>query len=179
MNDTTPIESADQTPLAPPARSTRLLAVGVLLVVALAGVIGGVALDRVVLRQRTAEWRGGPPRGGERRPAPRRPSAMLGADLKLTEAQAVRIDSLIERQMRGFREVRQSTQPAIDSLMAQTRRSIDSILTPAQRAAFDSVRTRREAEFKKRYPNGAPSRGPGGRPGSGPGDWPRSPRERP
>lgn len=91
---------------------------------------------------------------------------MLGADLKLTEEQAVRIDTLIERQMRGFREVRKSTQPAIDSLMAQTRRSMDSILTPVQRTMLDSARARREAEFKRRFPNGAPSRG-------GPGDWPR------
>lgn len=158
MNDTTRIELADDSPLAAPARSTRLLAVGVLVVVALAGVIGGVALDRVVLRPRSADWRGGPPRNGERRP-PRRPSAMLGAELKLTEEQAVRIDTLIEKQMRGFRAIRRSTQPAVDSLMAQTRRSIDSILTPTQRVQLDSARARREAEFRKRYPNRVPSRG--------------------
>lgn len=166
MNDTTRIESADDTPLAPPARSTRLLAVGVLVIVALAGVIGGVALDRTVLRPRGAEWRGGPPRSGERRP-PRRPSAMLGAELKLTEEQAVRIDTLIENQMRGFREIRRSTQPAVDSLMAQTRRAIDSILTPAQRTMLDSARARRQAEMKKRYPNGVPQRGVPGRGGNG------------
>lgn len=166
MNDTTRIESADDTPLAPPARSTRLLAVGVLVIVALAGVIGGVALDRSVLRPRGAEWRGGPPRSGERRP-PRRPSAMLGAELKLTEEQAVRIDTLIENQMRGFREIRRSTQPAVDSLMAQTRRAIDSILTPAQRTMLDSARARRQAEMKKRYPNGVPQRGVPGRGGNG------------
>lgn len=93
---------------------------------------------------------------------------MLPAELKLSEAQAVRIDTLIERQMRGFRDIRQSTQPRIDSLMAQTRRSMDSLLTPAQRVLLDSSRARREAEFKKRYPNGAPMRGGG--------DWPRAPR---
>lgn len=168
MNDTTRIESADDTPLAPPARSTRLLAVGVLVVIALAGVIGGVALDRVVLRPRNTDWRGGPPRGGERRPGPRRPSAMLGAELKLTEEQAVRIDTLIENQMRGFREIRRSTQPAVDSLMAQTRRAIDSILTPTQRAQLDSARARREAEFKKRHPNGVPPHGAPGSRGGGP-----------
>lgn len=167
MNDTTRIEPADDTPLAPPARSTRLLAVGVLVIVALAGVIGGVALDRVVLRPRNAEWRGGPPRNGERHP-PRRPSAMLGAELKLTEEQAVRIDTLIENQMRGFRDIRRSTQPAVDSLMAQTKRTIDSILTPTQRAMLDSARARREAEFKKRYPNGVPQRGTPGNRGGGP-----------
>ncbi len=167
MNDTNRIESADDAPLATPARSTRLLAVGVLVIVALAGVIGGVALDRAVLRPRSAEWRGGPPRGGERSRTPRRPSAMLGAELKLTEEQAVRIDTLIENQMRGFRDIRRSTQPAVDSLMAQTKRAIDSILTPAQRTMLDSARARREAELKKRYPNGVPQRGAPGRGSNG------------
>jgi len=165
MNDNTPMDpTADDTPVSPPTRSTRLLAVGVLVVVALAGMLGGVALDRSVLRPH-----GGPSRSdvehGERRSTPRRPSAMLGAELKLTEDQAVRIDTLIERQMSGFRAIRKSTQPAIDSLMAQTRRSMDSILTPTQRSMLDSARARREAEFRKRFPNGAPSRGPG--------DWSR------
>lgn len=174
MNDNAPLDSADDA-LPPPARSTRMLAAGVLVVVALAGIVGGVALDHTVLRQRGWDGRpgsGSGPLRGERRPAPRRPSAMLGADLKLSEEQAVRIDTLIERQMRGFRDIRQSTQPAIDSLMAQTRRSMDSILTPTQRTMLDSARARREAEFKKRFPNGAPSRG-------GPGDWGRGPMRQP
>jgi Spy/CpxP family protein refolding chaperone len=166
------LDAAEGTPLAPPSRGTRTLAVGVLLVVALAGVIGGIALDRSVLRQRPGEGRSGPGRIGARQPGPRRPSAMLGADLKLTEEQAVRIDTLIERQMRGFREVRKSTQPAIDSLMAQTRRSMDSILTPVQRTLLDSARARRESEFKRHYPNGGPTRG-------GPGEWPRGAPGRP
>jgi Spy/CpxP family protein refolding chaperone len=172
MTDNSPFDAAAEAPLAPPSRTTRLLAVGVLVVVALAGVIGGVALDRAVLRPHQGDGRGMMGRGGERRQAPRRPSDMLGADLKLTPEQAVRIDTLIERQMRGFRDVRQSTQPAIDSLMAQTRRAMDSILTPGQRTLLDSARTRREAEFKKRFPNGGPPRG-------GPGDWGRGAMRRP
>ncbi len=174
MNDDSSLAAAEDVPLAQPSRATRLLAVGVLVVVALAGVIGGIALDRTVLRQH--QWEGRLARGTERRAGPRRPSAMLGADLKLTEAQAVRIDTLIERQMRGFRDIRQSTQPAIDSLMAQTRRSMDSILTPDQRTMLDSARARREAEFKKRFPNGGPPRGG---PGGGPGDWGRGATVRP
>ena len=171
MTDERSLDAADETPQAPPSRNTRLLAVGVLLIVALAGVIGGIALDRTVLRQRLAEGRGGAMRGGERRQGPRRPSDMLGAELKLTADQAVRIDTLIERQMRGFRDIRQSTQPAIDSLMAQTRRSMDSILTTDQRTRLDSARARREAEFKKRFPSGGPQRGPG--------EWGRAAPRRP
>ncbi|HEY3288406.1 MAG TPA: hypothetical protein VGJ96_14895 [Gemmatimonadaceae bacterium] len=171
MTDKTSFDAAEETPLAPPPRATRLLAVGVLLIVALAGLIGGVALERTVLRPRAWAERAGTWRG-ERRGTPRRPSAMLPAELKLTEAQAVRIDTLIERQMRGFREIRKSTQPAIDSLMAQTKRSMDSILTPAQRTVLDAARAKREAERRRRYPDGAPSN-------RGPGDWPRPPAVRP
>lgn len=171
MTDNSSLDAAGETPLVAPSRSTRLLAVGVLLVVALAGLIGGIALDRTLLPQRQWEGRGGGAHSGPRQQGPRRPSAMLGVDLKLTEEQAVRIDSLMERQIRGFREIRQSTQPAIDSLMAQTRRSMDSIITPGQRALLDSARARREAGLKKRYPNGTPPRG-------GPGDWGRvTPRQ--
>jgi len=53
-----------------------------------------------------------------------------------------------------------------DRVSAQTRRAIDSILTPTQRARLDSAHARREAEMKKRYPNGVPQRGAPGR-GSG------------
>ncbi len=175
MTDERSLDAADDSPLTPPSRTTRLLAAGVLLVVALAGIIGGIALDRTVLRQRQADGRGGAMRGGERHAGPRRPSDMLGAELKLSPEQAVRIDTLIERQMRGFREIRQSTQPAIDSLMAQTRRSMDSILTVGQRTMLDSARAKREAEFKRRYPNGGPRGGAGG----GAGEWGRGATRRP
>lgn len=171
MTDNASLDAADEMPLAPPSRATRLLAVGVLVVVALAGVIGGIALDRTVLRQRQADGRWGAIRGGERHPGPRRPSDMLGAELKLTPEQAVRIDTLIEQQMRGFRDIRKSTQPAIDSLMAQTKRSIDAILTADQRTMLDSARARREAEFKRRFPNGAPR--------GAPGEWGRGGTRRP
>ena len=168
MNEHSPLDAADDAAMAPPSRGTRLLAVGVLLVVALAGVVGGIALERTVFHGRPDYGRGAPGRGGERRPGSRRPSDMLGADLKLSPDQAVRIDTLIERQMRGFREIRHSTQPAIDSLMAQTRRAMDSIFTPAQRATLDSARAKREADFRKRFPNGAPPRGTPGDRGRGP-----------
>jgi len=158
----------DAAPVTPP-RAPRLQALLVLCIVAIAGVVAGIVLERTVLRPHV--WSPRMAQRSERRGAPRRPSAMLPAELKLTEEQAVRVDTLIERQMRGFREIRQSTQPAIDSLMAQTKRSMDSILTPIQRAVLDSARAKREGEFRRRFPNGAPSRGPN--------DWGRPPMPRP
>jgi Spy/CpxP family protein refolding chaperone len=170
MTEHTPLGAADTTPLAQPSRAPRLAAIAVLFIVALAGIIGGVALERSVLRPQHWAARNAAPRG-ERRVPPRRPSAMLPSELKLTAEQAARIDTLIERQMLGFREIRRSTQPAIDSLMAQTKRSMDSILSPAQRTLLDSSRARREREYRRRSPDGAPPRGPGER-------W-RAPEPRP
>ncbi len=175
MTDPRSTNPADDSPLSPlpaPARSTRLLAVGVLLTVLAAGVLGGIAIDRTVLKTRPFVRSMA---RGDHRAAPRRPSDMLGAELKLSEDQRVRIDTVIERQLAGYRDIRKSTQPRIDSLMAQTRRGLDSILTTAQRAQLDSARAKREAEMKKRYPNGAPRGGPGG----GPGEWGRGPMREP
>lgn len=167
---TDPMNTTERNDIAPsaPARAPRLQAIVVLLIVALAGIVAGVVLERTVLRPHV--WSSRMAQRAERR-GPRRPSAMLPSALKLNEEQAVQIDTLIERQMRGFREIRRSTQPAIDSLMAQTKRSMDSILTPTQRAVLDSARAKREAEFRKRFPNGAPQRGLN--------EWGRAPMPRP
>jgi hypothetical protein len=169
MTENTSLDAAGDPPLPKPSRTPRLTAIAVLLVVALAGIIGGVALERAVLRPQRWAQRAAMPRG-ERRPPPRRPSAMLPGELKLSADQAARVDTLIELQMQGFREIRKTTQPAIDSLMAQTKRSIDSILTPDQRARLDSARARREADYRRRNPDGGPPRG---------GEWRRPPEPRP
>jgi Spy/CpxP family protein refolding chaperone len=170
MTDNMNTLGTDDVAPATPPRAPRLQALLVLFIVAIAGVVAGIVLERTVLRPHVWSPRMAQ-RTDRRGAAARRPSAMLPAELKLTEEQAVRVDTLIERQMHGFRDIRQSTQPAIDSLMAQTKRSMDSILTPTQRAVLDSSRTKREAEFRKRFPNGAPQRGPN--------DWGRPPMPRP
>jgi Spy/CpxP family protein refolding chaperone len=139
------------TPTTPPAEPSatlgtprrargRLVAVLVLLLVALGGGLAGVAIDRLVLLPRY--FGGRPPLGHlmggpTGRPAPqdreREFRDRMASELGLSESQRVRIDSLMEGQLREVRAIREQARPGLDSILVRTRRRIDSILTPEQR----------------------------------------------
>jgi Spy/CpxP family protein refolding chaperone len=133
------------------------LAVLVLLLVAFAGGIAGVAVDRLVLlphRFGGRDWhdgRPGPPRGHGFRDR-------FARELNLSPEQQTRIDSIMDRQGKELRAVRGQVQPQLDSIITRTRREIDAILTPEQRVKAETIR--------KRFP--PPPRGPDGPPGPPP-----------
>src|SRR6185312_15882327 len=134
-----------------------LMAVLVLLLVAIVGGFVGVALDRLVLLPHTGfghrHGPGGPPRDREFR-------ARFARELGLSPEQQTRIDSIMDRKGRELRAVRGQVQPTLDSIIARTRRSIDSVLTPEQRTKAE--------EFRRKHP-----RPPGPPPGMfGPGPPP-------
>ena len=139
-----------------------LMAVLVLLLVAIVGGVAGVAVDRLVLLPHMfrgpgfGHWHGpgGPPRDREFR-------ARFARELGLSPEQQTRIDSIMDRQGRELRAVRAQVQPTLDSIIAGTRRQIDSILTPDQR--------KKAEEIRRKHP-----RPPGPPPGMfGPGQPPR------
>jgi Spy/CpxP family protein refolding chaperone len=142
----------------PPARGRRLAAL-VLLLVALAAGVAGVALDRLVLLPMRF---GGPPAGGppwrhgpERGRVPREQALRdrFARELGLSAEQRLRIDSLMDRQLRAVREARSQIQPRLDSVVSQTRREIDAILTPEQRAkAAELARHRPRRDGRGRPP---------------------------
>lgn len=149
-------------PTVTPGKSRRLAGL-IMLLVALGGGVVGVAVDRLVLlpwhfgdRPFGFHGRGGPPEGMERRARDH-----FAKELGLSDSQRVRVDSLMERQMQQLREVRGEVQPRLDSILTQTRRSIDSILTPEQRerAQKMSRKMRGRGPFPR---DGQP--GPEGRP---------------
>ena len=148
---------------APPAPSRRT-AVLLMLLVALGGGIAGVAIDRLVLLPWHFQGRPfGPGRGGPPEAMERRGRERFARELGLSDSQRVRIDSLMERQMTELRAVRGEVQPRLDSILAQTRRSIDSILTPEQRDKAQQLMRRREGRGMEFRDGGRPgSRGPGG-----------------
>lgn len=146
----------------------------VLFLVALGGGVAGLAVDRLVLLplhfhdRPFGPWRGGPPGGMERRARER-----FARELGLSDSQQVKIDSLMEGQMRQLRAVRSEMRPRLDSILTQTRRSIDAILTPEQR-------TRAEALMRRGRGRGGPGGPPRdgqepGRPPGGPEDGPPPP----
>jgi Spy/CpxP family protein refolding chaperone len=117
------------------------LAVLVLLLVAIAGGIAGVAVDRFVLLPHLfrgpgfghGHGPGGPLRDREFRDR-------FARDLGLSSDQRARIDSIMDRQGRELRAVRGQVQPTVDSIIARTRRQVDSVLTPEQRKKAEEIR---------------------------------------
>lgn len=138
---------------APVVRTSRRramwMAVAVLLLVAVAGVASGIALERRVLHPHG--WRDrGPGRGGEaHRGGPRgraettaegraRFRARMVRDLELTAEQAARIDTILERQRPRMDSLRAALEPPLRAAAEETRRQIEAVLTPEQREKFRS-----------------------------------------
>jgi Spy/CpxP family protein refolding chaperone len=141
--------------------TARVLATVVLLTFGLAGVAAGVALDRYVILPRRYGMR--PPVDGPRGffgPRSRQViEERLNRYLDLTPTQRAEFDSLMSREERELRTARVANQPKLDSIVAETRQEIDSILTPAQREKLHKLR---EEEGL-----GPAGRGFGGRDGDG------------
>jgi len=134
--------------------ATRAMAIAILAVVALAGVGLGFAADRLALHSRRGEGAGRRPGPGfglsaegrrGRSGDPRRGDEIrdrFARELDLTPEQSRRVDSIMTRQMDGFRRLRHEMQPRFDSLLAQAQVGIDSVLTPAQRDKLKALRAR-------------------------------------
>jgi hypothetical protein len=146
-----------------PQVSSPWIAGLVILLAAISGGIAGVAVDRLLLLPHMfhggpgeRHGRGGPPGEDFRK--------RFARELGLTADQKSRVDSIMDREMRGVREVRATVQPRLDSMIARTRRELDSVLTPEQRKKAD--------EMRRRFP--PPPRFGGGPPplGPPPGDLP-------
>jgi Spy/CpxP family protein refolding chaperone len=124
------------------AGTARVLAIVVLFTFGLAGVAAGVALDRYVILPRRFGVR--PPAEGPRGffgPRSRQViEERLNRYLELTPAQRTRFDSLMSREERELRTARVAAQPKLDSIVSETRREIDSILTSEQREKLHKLR---------------------------------------
>ncbi len=108
------------------------------------GTIAGVVLDRVLLIPQHIGRPPRPPRGrGSVWPASQEASRdRLARELALSDSQRTRLDSVLTRQTVRYRAAREQIQPQIDSIFAQTRVQLDSLLTPAQREQLKTIRDR-------------------------------------
>lgn len=151
----TPQRGAAGVPRTSSTRSGRLLALGVLVTIAIASVAGGVLLDRYVLLPRIFGVRGGPPGGprlaggrdrdGHRAGPERGRQAFhdrLAEELGLTTPQRAQMDSLMDEQERALRAAHEVVQPRIDSIVSDTRKKLDALLSAEQRQKLDSLRAR-------------------------------------
>ena len=129
-------------PTPPAARPTgRKTAITVLLLVALAGGLAGIALDRLVLLPRADHGFAHGPRGHS--PRDREFRRRFSHDIGLSADQQTRVDSIMDRRGRELRAIRRQVQPQLDSIISHTRRELDSVLTPEQRAKAEELRRRR------------------------------------
>jgi hypothetical protein len=126
-------------PTSPRPPGGRLLATVVLLLVALAGGVVGIALDRRVLLPRMYGPRF---EHGPGRHPPHEFRKRLARELELTAEQQTRIDSIMSRQGRELRAIRRGVQPQLDSIISRTRRELDSVLTLEQREKAQEIRRR-------------------------------------
>jgi len=137
-------------------RVVVLLTLGLALVAA-AGVASGVVLERSVLsRHDDHDHDRGP--GGRRGDAGRGPMhERFGRDLDLSKEQQVKIDSIFASHRAAIDSARAASEPKIRAIIDQTRREIDSVLTPAQREKM-------HARMQREHPRGDSVGSPRGSP---------------
>lgn len=135
-------------------RVVALLTLGLVLVAA-AGVASGVVLERAVLSRHGD--RGYGERGGRRGGPGHGPMhERFGRDLGLTKDQETKIDSIFASHRAAIDSARAASEPKIRAIIDQTRREVDSVLTPAQREKM-------HARMQREHPRGdstEPPRGP-------------------
>jgi Spy/CpxP family protein refolding chaperone len=132
-------------PVSPSGRTSgRRTAAVVLLLVALAGGLAGIALDRLLLLPGPhggSSFYHGP---GRHPPRDREFRRRFAREVGLSAEQQAKVDSIMDQQGRELRTIRRQVQPQLDSIIGRTRRELDSILTPEQRG--------KAAEIRRRHP---------------------------
>ncbi|MBA3658777.1 MAG: hypothetical protein H0W67_04200 [Gemmatimonadales bacterium] len=130
--------------------SSRSKAALVLVLLTVAGLLAGVALDRFVLQRGHGD--GGARRGPDlvRPVSPEQEVAMrrgfsrrLTRQLDLTRDQQARVDAILAGQAGEWRRLRADVRPRLERIFASFRDSMDTVLRPEQRVRFHQMRRER------------------------------------
>jgi hypothetical protein len=135
------------------------------IVVAVAFVVGGLAGAALFREFGHGEHDGGPrfvpgmrlnhapveeaEEGGEPGRASERSLARFAKALDLTPAQAAAVDSISRHEFDAVSAVRDETWPRMQAVLDDTRKSIDNILTPAQRTRYHEMLARQQAHWDR------------------------------
>ena len=135
------------------------------------GVAFGIALDHRVLHRRSpglasaSEPGGGraafpvppivpgagrPPSPDATGPGPERALDTFARDLALTPAQRTVADSILRHEFEAATAIREESWPRMQAVMDDTRRKLDSLLTPAQRERYHTLLAEQEQRFRGR-----------------------------
>lgn len=117
----------------------RLLGLGVLAVTFIAGALAGAAIDRVVSEETGGESR------VERRDDGRERSYIIDR-VDMSDAQRSAIDSILDRRVHRMRAVWREVEPQLDAITDSARSEIMQVLTPEQRAEYESMLDRRRGD---------------------------------
>jgi Spy/CpxP family protein refolding chaperone len=114
----------------------RLLGFGVLAVTFLAGALVGAVIDRALTSSTpVAEAR-------TERSDDRERSYIIDR-VEMSEGQRATIDSILEQRVRRMRAVWREVEPELDAITDSARTEIMGVLTPDQRAEYESMLRRR------------------------------------
>ena len=122
-----------------------LLATAALLLAFVAGGLAGAACERY----RRAHRYDGVPRE-------QRFQVMLKRRYGLSDAQAVRIDSIVRRRRPRVDSLMSTVEPRIRAAFDSTNAEIRPVFTPAQRAKFDRDQEARRRRSMQRFPGARP-----------------------
>lgn len=124
---------------------SKLMAVGLLAAVAVAGFAAGAA---------TVSYADGN-RGEHRRERNERwsYSGMLQQELGLTDAQRDSVRAIVRRHRPEMRAVYESVQPRLDSIQRRLRAEVSAMLTPEQQRQYETLTARLATERAERIRN--------------------------
>jgi hypothetical protein len=87
--------------------------------------------------------------GREPGEASERALARFAKALQLSPAQAAAVDSISMHEFAAANAVREESWPRMQEVLADTRRRIDSVLTPAQRTRYHDMLARQEQRWQR------------------------------
>ncbi len=123
------------------ANSRRMVGLGLLLAVFVAGILAGAAIDRFIASPDHG-------RRAERRDDDRRRYVIDQVDL--TAEQRQEIDAILDRRATRMRALWQEASPRLDAITDSARVEIMDVLTPEQRAEYTRRLQAREAAARAR-----------------------------
>lgn len=136
------------------------------------GIAFGIALDHRVLHRRPPRvgfgdgarprgpvmmppvipGTGRPPEPNVRGPSPERAVDAFARDLALSPEQRTVADSILHHEFQAANAIREDTWPRMQAVMDETRRRLDSLLTPAQRDRYRALLAEQEQRLRSRDP---------------------------
>ena len=117
---------------------TKEMVLAFYLAAAVAGVALGVAVDRTMLTSSTA------------RPTARAMRDRFAGDLKLTTDQRAAVDNILDARVRAESILVVPIRPQLDSVRAEARLKISSILTPEQQRVYEQMQRDQKARAQEK-----------------------------